>query len=86
MKTKVLKSGLPLMVFMLAIAFAFASEKKTDTNESFVVQGYIQKGGACQLSILCSDTGGPTCQDVDGFTVHRVNNGTFCSVPMTNWP
>lgn len=28
MKTKIFKSGLPFMVFMMAIAFAFASEKR----------------------------------------------------------
>jgi hypothetical protein len=85
MKTKIFKSGLPFMVFMMAIAFAFASEKKTDINESLAVQGYVQKNGACQLSILCDDTGGPACQDADGFIVHRVNNGTFCSIPMSQW-
>ena len=85
MKTKIFKSGLPLMVFLLAIAFAFASEKKTDTNESFAVQGYIQKNGVCQISRMCDNMDGPICKDADGFTVHLINNGTFCSVPLSQW-
>lgn len=86
MKTNFLKIGMPIMVFMLAIVFAFATEKTTAKNESLAVQGYIEKDDTCQLSILCDNTGGPVCQTLDGFIVHRINNGTFCSEQMTQWP
>jgi len=86
MKTKFLKKGLPIMVFMLAIVFAFATEKTTKQNESLAFQGYIEKDGRCQISRFCDNTGGPACKTLDGYTVHLISNGTFCSVPMTQWP
>lgn len=85
MKTSFLKIGMPIMVFMLAIVFAFATEKTTAKNESLTIPGYIEKDDTCELAErTCSDTPGPVCEE-GGLTVHRTNNGTFCSVPMTNW-
>lgn len=85
MKTKFLKIGMPIMVFMLAIVFAFASEKNTTESEILTTPGYIFQNGMCTLAPrTCSDTPGPVCQ-VGGLIVHKVNNGTFCSIPMTNW-
>jgi hypothetical protein len=85
MKTTFLKIGMPIMVFMLAIVFAFATEKAPSNNESLLVQGYIEKDDTCQLSRECDNTGGPVCQTLEGDIVYRINNGTFCSEPMTNW-
>lgn len=85
MKSKFFKIGMPMMVFMMAIAFAFATEKTADKSEA-LVQGYIFKDGICQAARSCDNSGGPLCQE-DGLTVHLVNEGdTFCSIPMTQWP
>ncbi len=85
MRTKIFKIGMPIMAFMMAIVFAFASEKPTTKDKFLPVPGYIFKDGVCQTSRSCDNTGGPACQE-DGLTVHLVNNnGTFCSIPMTQW-
>lgn len=85
MKTKIFKIGMPLMVFMLAIVFAFATEKTTAKSESLAIQGYVFKDGTCQISRFCDNTGGPVCRDADGLAVHLQQTAT-CSVQMTQWP
>lgn len=87
MKTKLLKLAMPLMAFMLAIVFAFATEKPAIESESLVISGYIFKDGVCQEATRdCNNMPGPLCEE-NGFTVHLQpnSNGTFCSVPLTHW-
>jgi|GEM_PF-1471373 hypothetical protein len=86
MKTRIFKIGMPFMVFMMAIAFAFASENDTKENETMALPGYIFRNGVCEPSINCDNNGGPLCKDDDGFTVYAPSiDGTFCTVPMTQW-
>lgn len=81
MKTKVLKLGLPLAVFMLAIVFAFASNSTTKTEDTSLalVPGYIFQNGKCEQVTTCSDKEGPLC--MVGSTVARNKiNETQCGL------
>lgn len=71
MKTKVLKFGLPLAVFMLAIVFAFASNSTTKAEDTSLalIPGYIFQNGKCEQVATCSDKEGPLC--MVGSTVAR---------------
>lgn len=87
MKTKFLKVGMPIMVFILAIAFAFATEKTTAESVSSSIPGYIFENGQCKpASRTCENTGGPVCKQ-GSLVVHQFTNAsnTICSFPMTNW-
>jgi type 1 fimbria pilin len=70
MKTKILKFGMPLMAFLLAIVFAFASNEKPDTSTA-LVDGYILSNGcSLELDHGCTVNGNNTCK-VDGKTVFQ---------------
>lgn len=78
MKTKILKIGMPLLAFMLAIAFAFATENTTAKNESLVT-GYIFSDGVCQSTPKdCNNEGAIPCT-YSGNQVYRLNFTTFCA-------
>lgn len=47
MKTLLLKKGLPFIVFMLAIVFAFATEKDSSDMDESLITGYIYQDGFC---------------------------------------
>lgn len=85
MKTKILKIGMPIMVFMLAIVFAFASEKTTAKNESLVT-GYIFKDGKCEISTKnCDENGSFHCTD-GGRQVYMIKlSDTVCFEELFNW-
>ena len=90
MKTNFLKIGMPVLVFMVAIVFAFASEKTTDKNESLIT-GYIYKDGMCQqASKDCNNLSGNMCVTDEFEQVYRFSNpaGTMCSEPLyhQDWP
>ncbi|SRX76481.1 DUF6520 family protein [Aequorivita antarctica] len=83
MKTKILKFGMPLMAFLLAIVFAFASEKSEPVEKDTLIPGYIQ--GTCELvSVNCSVSGGPVCQ-YDGKNVTRFKSGNNCHTFLYEW-
>lgn len=87
MKTKILKIGMPIMVFMLAIVFAFATEKNTTEDESLFVKGYILENNTCVSSEKeCSNSGTYPCTDgVGGPRVHMLRLGeSVCSQPLFN--
>lgn len=85
MKSKIFKTGLPIMAFMMAIAFAFASENVTE-EEIAPVLGYIIQNGVCtQVQADCdTDAVIPCTHAASGLTVfqNRSMSGT-CSVPYT---
>lgn len=84
MRTKILKIGMPLMVFMLAIVFAFATPTKEEKNNVQTL-GYIQQTNDCvQVLHNCSLTPGPVCQ-IGGNIVFRTKTGTLCQNQMF-WP
>lgn len=86
MKTKFLKIGMPIMVFLLAIVFAFATEKTTTENESVLITGYIMQDGFCVASTKdCTNSGSFPCTD-GGQRVHLLKlSDTVCSQPLWNW-
>ncbi len=75
------------MVFMLAIVFAFATEKTTTNDESLLVTGYIMQDGFCVISTTeCSIDAAYPCNDSFGRRVHLQKLGdTVCSQPLFDW-
>jgi hypothetical protein len=62
MKTKILKFGMPLMAFLLAIVFAFASNGKPE-SESTLATGYIMSNDHCvQTPNNCTPSGANICK------------------------
>ena len=87
MKTNFLKSSLPILVFLVAIVFAYASEKSVQTQDSYLVQGFIFQDNACRDATKeCENTGGPLCMQ-GSLVVHesKTLDNTVCLIPMTNW-
>lgn len=86
MKTKFLKLGLPLAVFMLAIVFAFASNSTTKAQDTSLalVPGYIFQDGKCQQVATCSTVPGPRCI-VEGMTLRTKINETQCGSELYHW-
>ncbi len=85
MKTKFLKIGMPLLVFMLAIVFAFATSTKEEKN-SAQIAGYIQQSNDCvQVLHNCTTVSGRVCTTDDGSTIFRTKAGTLCLDQMF-WP
>lgn len=86
MKTKFLKIGMPIMVFLLAIVFAFATEKTTAENESLLISGYIYKDGKCENATRdCSNDGAFHCTE-GGLQVYMNQlSDTVCSVELFHW-
>lgn len=60
MKTKFLKIGMPIAVFALAIAGAFASQK-LDNKAATSQLGWIDSPSPCTIQVACSDVVGPVC-------------------------
>lgn len=83
MKSKFFKLVMPVMVFMVAIAFAFASDNSTAPDSSLAFQGYVYKNNICQISRFCDNNGGAVCEDAEGLTVYQLQT-TTCSLPMTH--
>ena len=79
MRTKFLKIGLPIMVFMMAIAFAFASNSSTKVEDETLalVPGYILQNGFCQQVTICETDPGPACL-YNGVLVRSRINETMC--------
>jgi hypothetical protein len=88
MKLNVLKTGMPIMAFMLAIAFAFASEKKTNDNDSSLITGYVLQSGLCVSSSKdCNNINTIPCTDDFGRQVHQFRlSDTVCSEMLYHWP
>jgi len=86
MKKKFLNLGMPLMVFMLAVVFAFASEPTTNDNESSLIQGYIFENGQCKPAKKCNNEGSLPCEQ-GVFQVYMTNlGGTSCVNELTHRP
>lgn len=84
MKTKLLKLGMPLMAFMLAIVFAFATNSKPVSEDMALVDGYIFQNGKCEFVRQCSNIPGPRCV-VEGMTLRTKINETQCGSELYHW-
>ncbi|MGB3345424.1 MAG: DUF6520 family protein [Aequorivita sp.] len=83
MRSKILKFGMPLMAFLLAIVFAFATESNVPKDDS-LVQGYIWSNGDCfPTQKDCNNTGDAVCK-INGNVVYRFDLGQTCSSFMTH--
>jgi phage/plasmid-associated DNA primase len=84
MRTKLLKFGMPLMAFLLAIVFAFATNPKTVQEDLALVNGYIMQNGKCTFVRTCSNVIGPKCT-VGGSTLRTKINETQCGSELYHW-
>lgn len=86
MRTKILKFGMPLMAFLLAVVFAFATENHVPKDDA-LVQGYIFWNNDCTTtSKVCNEQGSILCKDSAGRQVYRDDLGIVCDVQMTHRP
>ena len=87
MKTKFLKIGLPIMVFMMAIAFAFASTSTTKAEDTSLalIPGYIFQNGKCEQVTVCSDVTGPLCMVGTIVARNRINDTQCGLVQLYHW-
>lgn len=77
MRTKILKIGMPIMVFLLAIVFAFATPTQEEKN-NIQIPGYIQELNDCvQRSHNCTTNPGIVCT-IGLNTVYSNKAGTLC--------
>jgi len=84
MKTKILKFAMPLMAFLLAIVFAFATNEPPQTDDGLVT-GYIFSKGDCNVTPHdCGNIFGPICT-IGTKTVYQTKSGTLCLNPMKRY-
>lgn len=74
MRTKILKFGMPLMAFLLAIVFAFANNEKPEPVDT-LVNGYLISTGCNTTPHTCIEQGTVICK-VNGETVFKAGCGT----------
>ncbi|MBK5214971.1 MAG: hypothetical protein JJE55_15090 [Flavobacteriaceae bacterium] len=71
---------LPIAVFAIAIAGAFASNVEKPKDAVWVA-GFIDHPTPCKVQVDCSLTNGPACTS-GGLTAKRMNAGnTRCDLP-----
>lgn len=89
MKTKLLKAVLPFLAFIMAAAFAFATDLKPSGDEALTNE-YIFRNGQCQsVSKGCNNLSDTPCTYNVNDTEYQVYSnriGTSCSSPMTHQP
>lgn len=75
------------MAFMLAFAFAFATEHRTPKEGNSLVTGYIYNHDQsdCIATVKdCSTILGPVCT-IGGEPIFRFKNGTSCLMQLYEW-
>ncbi|RNL90323.1 hypothetical protein ED312_06535 [Sinomicrobium pectinilyticum] len=88
MKTTILKTGLPLLVFTLAIATAFATQNRTSINEEALVLGFTYNNDSSDCINApkdCCLAGTIVCTYNDK-NVYRFKNDTMCLVNLFECP
>jgi phage-related protein len=71
---------LPVMAFLLAITAAFATQAKTDVDDT-LVPGYIFVNGICEPARSCNLEDGPTCT-YSSKPVFAKTSPTMCPIPL----
>ncbi|MAP80982.1 MAG: hypothetical protein CL526_07820 [Aequorivita sp.] len=85
MRTKILKFGMPLLAFLLAIVFAFATENNAPKDDA-LVQGYIFWNNDCVTTTkVCNNQGTIPCKEA-GNQVYSLDLGKSCANAMTHRP
>lgn len=85
MKTQILKLGMPLVAFLLAIVFAFANEPKPEIADNAIITGYVQTSTDClPVPKNCAPAGLIVCT-FNGLTIHAEKNGTRCRNALYEW-
>lgn len=75
--------GLPVTAFMMAVAFAFATETNSSQKEELIT-GYINQGGSCVTAPKdCNQQSIMPCLYND-VQVFRDFGSTTCAVPLTH--
>lgn len=85
MKTGFLKLGMPMMAFLMAIAFAFATEKGSDTERDAPMTAYIYNDLLdCESVVVedCNRFEGIACTSSDKQAFLQQINQTTCSVQL----
>lgn len=84
MKTRIFKTGLPIMAFMTAIVFAFATEQKQDLKPE-LISGWIHQDNQCKvIDTSCENTGGTLC--TYSTSSLQVYQDSTCTTPMFRRP
>jgi hypothetical protein len=85
MRKRILRTVLPLMAFMLAAAFAFATDQKS-SNDDAMETLYIFRNDQCEkITWECNNQSSTPCE-YEGYQVYRYGSTTACSVPLTHQP
>lgn len=87
MKTKVLKLGMPIMAFLLAIVFAFATEHQAAMDDDSLVLGFVYNDDESDCVVTtkdCTISFGLPCT-IGTKDIYRVKNGTQCLMPLYEW-
>jgi hypothetical protein len=77
MKKRIVKTVLPLLAFMLATAFAFATDQKSSEDEAQTGE-YIFRNGKCESITRGCNNQSTTLCTYDDYQVYSENNGTSC--------
>ena len=78
MKTKIFKTGLPIMAFLMAIGLAFATESKVGDEE--LLTGYIWNNDRCVVDrTQCNNVPSTICKTSGMQTVYKGDTETVCS-------
>ncbi|MBJ7880155.1 DUF6520 family protein [Gelidibacter salicanalis] len=85
MKTRILKSGMPVMAFLMAIAFAFASESTVFEDGNSLRTGYIFQDNVCVPAPKdCNQVSLIPCVYNGNQVYAEQENSTSCIVPLTH--
>jgi len=80
MKSQIIKSIIPVLIFVLGIAGAFGTMSMQKVTEEATVTGWVHDvmGNPCSLAIECTDTGTQFCEyGVEG-EIAKLKSGTLC--------
>lgn len=85
MKTKIFKTGLPIMAFLMAIGFAFATQDTNSSKDDLLRIGYIQQGSLCIATPkMCDESNIVPCKYGGVQLFGSNNNGTTCPILLSH--
>jgi len=85
MKTKIFKTGLPIMAFLMAIGFAFATQNTNSSKDDLSRLGYIRQGNLCvPTPKMCDESNIVPCKYGGVQLYGSNNNGTTCPILLSH--